>query len=69
MRHDARLEQDGDGGLPEAAAETGARTRTHTGIGRFREAVRDQPLVMAAVMLGVGYFLRTLHDLRPGGRT
>ncbi len=44
------------------ATETARHTRN--GIGGFRAALRDQPLVMAAVMLAVGYFLRTMMDVR-----
>lgn len=37
-----------------------AARSTNQGIHSFREAVRDQPLIMAFVMLSVGYFLRTI---------
>lgn len=38
----------------------GKARNTSQHVSSFRDAVRDQPLVMAAVMLGVGYFLRTI---------
>lgn len=33
---------------------------TGGGIASFRAAVREQPLVMAVVLLSVGYFIRTV---------
>lgn len=44
-------------GVGQAALQ--ART-TGSGIASFRAAIREQPLVMAVVLLSVGYFVRTV---------
>ena len=44
-------------GYGQAAVRAQAANKNVTS---FRQAVKDQPLVMSAVMLGVGYFLRTI---------